>query len=186
MYTKCVEANKCDPPDSKSSQTHPSYFDNPEFAEYPVIYVSWNDALAYCSWVGRTLPTEAEWEKAARGTEGGIYPWGNISPKNALLNYSDSYYGDTTKVGTFPEGASVYGVLDMAGNVWEWVSSQYQPYPYYENDGREYLNSTVSKALRGGAWNNNGNGVRSALRGGFLPIITSNNLGFRCGINTTP
>lgn len=186
MYAKCVEANKCDPPDSKSSQTRSSYFDNPEFSEYPVLYVSWNDALAYCSWVGRTLPTEAEWEKAARGTEEGIYPWGNISPKNGLLNYSDSYYGDTTKVGSFPEGASVYGVLDMAGNVWEWVSSQYQTYPYYENDGREYLNSPVSKALRGGAWNNNGNGVRSTLRGGFLPTIAANNLGFRCAINSTP
>jgi formylglycine-generating enzyme required for sulfatase activity len=122
MYATCVDAGVCNPPSNTISYTRKSYYGDSEFAEYPVIYVDWNMAKTYCGWAGRRLPTEAEWEKAGRGTGGNIYPWGNDAPNNSLLNYN-SEVGDTTEVGAYPDGASVYSALDMAGNVWEWVSS---------------------------------------------------------------
>ena len=91
-------------------------------ADHPVTCVSWHDAMAFCNWAGVRLPTEAEWEKAARGTDGRIWPWGNQKPNKELCNFNMDV-GDTTAVGSYPKGASPYGVLDAAGNVWEWTSS---------------------------------------------------------------
>jgi len=182
MYAKCVDANQCNPPDGKRSRTRSSYFDSPEFGDYPVISISWNDALAYCSWVGRRLPTEAEWEKAAHGSDGRIYPWGNAAPKESLLNYNNSI-GDTTRVGSYPDGKSIYGALDMAGNVWEWVSSLYEPYPYDAADGREDLTAIGSRVLRGGSWSSDLLNVRSASRDLYDPTNSDINFGFRCALD---
>ena len=123
-YQKCVDSGSCSPPISTRSHTRNNYFYNPEFADYPVIYVTWFQAAEYCNWAGRRLPTEAEWEKAARGIDGRIYPWGNNDPDENLLNYrTDS--GDTAPVESFTQGASPYGALNMAGNVSEWVADWY-------------------------------------------------------------
>ena len=125
MYERCVKAGDCQPPEKTSSKTRPAYYGEPRYQDYPVIYVSWEDALAYCRWAGRRLPSEAEWEKAARGTESWLYPWGNIPPDIHKANFN-ALLGDTTKVGAYPAGASPFGVLDMAGNVSEWVADWYR------------------------------------------------------------
>jgi formylglycine-generating enzyme required for sulfatase activity len=182
MYAKCVDENQCDPPKYLSSGNRSDYFDNPEFDTYPVLYVDWNMANAYCFWVGRRLPTEAEWEKAARGADGLTYPWGNTSPNNTLLNYNQNV-GDTTEVGKHPAGASPYGAYDMAGNELEWVSSLYQPYPYLAGDGREDLSASGSRVLRGGAWYSSDDDVRSAFRLGFDPTVAGISFGFRCALS---
>jgi formylglycine-generating enzyme required for sulfatase activity len=197
MYAKCVDAHQCDAPWNTSSYTRSEYFGNPEFDDYPVIYVSWNDAKAYCEWAGRRLPTEAEWEKAARGESAFIYPWGNdfdgslvnFCDKNCSFDWadknSDDGYADTAPIGSYPNGASPYGALDMAGNVWEWVGSLYQPYPYDAGDGRENLNSTDARALRGGSWNYIDYEVRSARRSWGGPTNSDVNIGFRCVFSET-
>ena len=165
MYAKCVDAGICDSPGRTNSNTHDSYYGNPEFDNYPVIYVDWNMAKTYCELANRRLPTEAEWEKAARGINGNLYPWGNGVPNNNLLNFN-KVVGDTTEVGTYPYGVSPYGAYDMAGNVLEWVSSLYKSYPYDSVDGREDLISLGTRALRGGSWVSNGELVRSSKRSG--------------------
>ncbi|HRQ25217.1 MAG TPA: SUMF1/EgtB/PvdO family nonheme iron enzyme, partial [Anaerolineales bacterium] len=134
MYAKCVADDGCAPPSSSKSYTRDSYYDNSEFDDYPVIYVNWNQANAYCTWAGRSLPTEAQWEKAARGTDARAYPWGNTTPNSALLNYNANI-GDTSKVRSYESGASPYGAYDMAGNVWEWVADWYDEnyYAYSPN-----------------------------------------------------
>jgi formylglycine-generating enzyme required for sulfatase activity len=190
MYAKCVDANQCNPPVDTSSYSRSEYFGNPEFDNYPVIYVSWNDAKAYCEWADRRLPTETEWEKAASWNDATrekyTYPWGNDPPTNDLLNYRHEV-GDTTEVGAYPQGTGPYGALDMAGNVWEWVSSFYRPYPYDANDGREILDSSIeARVLRGGSWTYADINVRSADRFSDDPASTHNGTGFRCAMSATP
>ena len=146
-------------------------------ANHPVVNVSWHDGRAFCEWLSDLsgeiirLPTEAEWEKAARGTDGRKYPWGDQAPDVGLCNFNENI-GDTTRVGRYsPAGDSPYGCLDMAGNVWDWTSSIYKDYPYRVGDGREAIDSDDSRVLRGGSWNNNGRDVRSAYRSGTHPLI---------------
>jgi formylglycine-generating enzyme required for sulfatase activity len=144
---------------------------------HPVVHVSWNDAQAYCSWANRRLPTEAEWEKAARGKDAFIYPWGSASPNNDLLNYN-SAVEDTTEVGKYPAGASPYGALDMAGNVWEWVDGWYDAYPGNTESNSSY--GTTYRVVRGGSWFAKDYYVRSTVRRKAEQTYTAGTVGFRC------
>jgi formylglycine-generating enzyme required for sulfatase activity len=163
--------------------------------DHPMVNVTWHDGLTFCRWLsGRTglavtPPSEAEWEKAARGTDGRVYPWGNEFDKNKC-NMLGSSRGGTTPVGKYsPAGDSPYGCADMAGNVWEWTRSLWgkewdKPdfgYPYNPNDGRENLNAgdDTLRVLRGGAFNSDQRNVRCAVRYGYNPSYCYYDVGFR-------
>ena len=163
-------------------------------ANHPVVGVSWHDAQAYCQWLSQKaskayrLPTEAEWEKAARGTDGREYPWGNEFDK-ARCNTGESGIGTTTPVGIYLDGASPYGVMDMAGNVWEWCSSiGYYKYKVSgpEEDGSGSLEGDQQRALRGGSWDNLRVFARCACRYGFNPDFRRSDIGFRVAESALP
>ncbi len=172
QYAQCVRASVC----ASSSR-----YLEPDFAQHPVVYVSWDDADTFCQWTGGRLPTEAEWEKAARGANGRGFPWGNEAPDETLLNFNGNV-GDTTEVGKYPKGVSPYGALDMAGNVSEWVYDWYDP-SYYSNSPSKNPGGPESgdiRVLRGGAWSYGSSLARSADRDRNYPGVRSVNFGFRC------
>lgn len=152
--------------------------------DYPVVSVSWYDAVAYAAWLAECsgevfrLPSEAEWEKAARGTDGRIYPWGDTFDKRRC-NTSESGIKATTPIGSYPRGAGPYGAQDMAGNVWEWTTSQFLPYPCTVSGEPEDPDATNDRVLRGGSWDFDAGYARTAYRDLDLPDDSFVNGGFR-------
>ncbi len=183
MYARCAQAGICRALVSAQSATHFNYYGDAQFQDHPVVYVNWEDARTYCAWAGRRLPTEAEWEKAARGVDGQLYPWGDTDPGPTRTNFR-SLKGDTTQVGAYPENASPYGAVDMAGNVWEWVGDWYKG-SYYRDADSPLINpqgpsATKTRGLRGGAWNSDLAAIRTAYRFQYGPTSRSDSIGFRC------
>jgi formylglycine-generating enzyme required for sulfatase activity len=162
--------------------------------DHPVVYVDWQDALACCAWLAKRaaaagkafklrLPSEAEWEKAACGADGRLYPWGDQNPDPARCNFN-AHVKSTTPAGHYsPQGDSPYGCVDMAGNVREWTASLYLLYPYRPNSGSEDLMVAGSRILRGGCWGDRDWYVRAAVRGQSVPTTQSGFVGFRCALS---
>jgi eukaryotic-like serine/threonine-protein kinase len=171
MYSRCVKAGKCTSSGAGSDS-------------YPAVNVSWFDASHYCAWAGRRLPTEAEWEKAARGTDGRTFPWGNSAPSCSLANFA-SCAGSAAVVGSYPEGASPYGAMDMAGNVWEWVADWFDGgyYSHSPQSNPKGPDLVTKRSMRGGSWINPAGFIRVTGRGYYKPDSKFHAIGFRCAAN---
>jgi formylglycine-generating enzyme required for sulfatase activity len=194
-YQSCVEAGRCTPPEQSGSFTRDTYYGESDYDDYPVVWVTWQQASDYCAWAGGRLPTEAEWEYAARGPESRVFPWGD-GFDGTRLNYCDTNcvwgqtdetvddgHADTAPVGSYPKGASWCRALDLAGNVREWVADWFGEYPL----GR-HLNPTgppvgESHIPRGGSWLDRPDNLRGANRGGLSPDYTRHKVGFRCAMD---
>ncbi len=197
LYKACVDANICTPPKESKSATRASYYGNPEFDDYPVIAVSWFQTDAYCKWRGGNLPSEAQWEKAARGENDFIYPWGNtFNP--ALLNFCDKNcpaswamkafddgYADTAPVTMFEGGQSPYGAYNMSGNVYEWILDWYNVYPGGNSNADDAFGET-NKVVRGGSWFDSDYMLRADHRFKLSPDEFEDVVGFRCTRDVNP
>lgn len=169
-YQACVSAGVCSPAGQDA-----------EGPRYPVRFVTWFQAERYCAWAGKRLATEAEWERAARGDDARVFPWGNASPTCELANFYQCG-GRVAEVGMRPAGASPWGALDMSGNVWEWTqdfygSTYYGASPDTDPSGPP---SGTNRIMRGGYFDNSIRNIRSGVRGGDYPTAVTRYIGFRC------
>lgn len=179
MYAMCVKAGACTQPVMEKSNTRRQYYGNPEFDEYPVIYVGMYQAQAYCSWAGRLLPSEPHWEKAARGYEDYAFPWGFDEPDCSFANFKDCK-NDTEKVRSHPDVMGYFGAYDMGGNVSEWTISGYWTYPTTDALIFGSIPSNEGRIFRGGSWASEMDFLRTTTRDVDSPGRTSNDRGFRC------
>lgn len=197
MYALCVKAGACRFPQELKSDTRDAYYTDAQYVDYPVVYVTWLQAKTYCEWAGRRLPTEAEWERAARGDDFRIYPWGDQLPDANRTNYNN-LVGDTTRVGSMPAGASPFGIFDMSGNVAEWINDIYDPNYYASGiaanpQGPGSLSTVFNHVVRGGTFQDVEMNIRVSKRSSVLgsnPNATidtpewlgtySPKIGFRC------
>jgi formylglycine-generating enzyme required for sulfatase activity len=192
QYRACVEAGQCSPPHDSE------FYDTPAYADHPVVNIDWYQANAYALWIGGSLPSEAQWEYAARGRANRIYPWGNTFDATKLNfcdvqcksdnrdpTYSDGY-ATTAPVGTFPGGASWVGALDMAGNVWEWVADWQGAYPASQQTNPIGPPGGDYRIFRGGAWGHRADSMRTSFRGWYAPDLYNIDLGFRIALRTLP
>lgn len=184
QYALCVAAGACTAPSTSASASRSYYYGTEEFADYPVIHVGWSQADSYCQWVDASLPTEAQWEKAARGTDGREYPWGNEAISCAVANYKpdDVCIGDTVLSVSYPGNVSPYGAVGMAGNVWNWVLDWFSA-GYYSSSPYENPTGAASgeyRILRGGSWGAIDEFSRTAYRAVVNPEMDWDSAGFRC------
>jgi formylglycine-generating enzyme required for sulfatase activity len=194
QYARCVRARGCQPPEKSSLYTNDAYYGNPAYDSYPVLHVSWEQASAYCAWVGAELPTEAQWEYTARGPLSSRFPWGDEFD-GTRLNYCDAScwlswrddatddgYPETAPVGIYPEGASWCGALDMAGNVWEWVADWHAEDYTQEASARNPAGPDTGeqRVLRGGSWGVEPIYNAATYRWHAYPDRTKIYWGFRC------
>ena len=182
LYQKCVAAGECQPPVEGYSAQHPDgYYGNSAYDNFPAANVVWADADQYCRWAGKRLPTEAEWEKAARGTDARAFPWGDtFDPNRATSAYNLDLI--TTAAGTHPAGASPYGAQDMAGNVWEWVNDWYDEH-YYTVSPRQNPTGPETgtyRIVRGGGYGGYDAALRTSQRRDLGPDERGPYIGFRC------
>lgn len=175
------------PKQAKVNNFKPKGWRTPEYSTFsdlpnsPVVFIDWWDAWAYAKWAGKSLPTEAEWEKAARGSDGRMYPWGKDLPTTAMANFGGNI-GKTTPVGSYPEAASPYGCLDMVGNVSEWCYDTYDPNFYKAAKTSNPVNKSdkLSRVVRGGSWTDAVTSIRNTVRGCWMNTVRYNFIGFRC------
>ncbi|MFT3890634.1 MAG: SUMF1/EgtB/PvdO family nonheme iron enzyme [Anaerolineales bacterium] len=177
LYQSCVDANACLPPEKTSADTFPKYFGNSTYNNYPVVYVNWSMAKNFCEWRGARLPTEAEWEKASRGTNGWLFPWGNdyISGTNNI-----GFTTGPNVVDGNPADVSPYGIFDMGRNVLEWVNDYYGFYQVSDSPNPKGPDDGRYRVVRGGDWNNIGLCGEITCRWKQDPVNTSSIIGFRC------
>ena len=178
-YNECVKANVCQP----TSDQNRKDLSDPEIVNYPVVHVDWNMAKAYCEWRGAYLPTEAQWEKAARGTDQRTYPWGETASCD-FANYADCINA-TVRVGSYPKGGSPYGLFDMGGNVFEWVADYYSS-DYYDRSPKENPTGPAAgdlRVMRGGGYGYPVDYIRTTVRYGQKESLTEYSLGFRCAMD---